>query len=74
MSVARIKLNAVDDIRHFVKEAEKCNYDVDVSYDRVFVDAKSLLGVMSMDLNHVLTVSYHEDDIHFANAIAKYAV
>ena len=37
----RIRLNAVNDVREFVKEAEKCEFDVDIFYNRFIVDAKS---------------------------------
>ncbi|MBQ6321645.1 MAG: HPr family phosphocarrier protein [Lachnospiraceae bacterium] len=74
MSVAKIKLNAVSEVKDFVNEANKCDYDVDVSYNRVVIDGKSLVGVMSIDLTHTLTVTYHEDDHHFTKVIAKYAV
>ena len=74
MSVARIKLNAVSEVKDFVNAANKCDYDVDVSYNRVIIDGKSLLGVMSIDLSHTLTVTYHEDDHRFMKVIAKYTV
>ena len=51
----KIRLNAVSDVKEFVKAAEKCEYDVDVFYNRVVVDAKSILGVMSLDLTKPLT-------------------
>ncbi len=62
MTSKKIKLNAVDDVLAFVVAAEKCSYDVDVFYNRVTIDAKSLLGVLSMDLRHVLTVKFYQED------------
>lgn len=58
----KIRLNAVSDVKEFVKAAEKCEYDVDVFYNRVVVDAKSILGVMSLDLTKPLTVKYCRED------------
>ena len=58
----KIQLKAFSDVKEFVKAAEKCEYDVDVFYNRVVVDAKSILGVMSMDLTRPLTVKYHVED------------
>ena len=37
-------------------------YDVDIFYNRVVVDAKSILGVMSLDLTKTLTVKYCKED------------
>ena len=74
MAVAKIKLNTVADVKDFVNAAEKCQHDVDVSYNRVVIDAKSLMGVMTMDLNNILTVNYHEEDAFLADTLARFAV
>ena len=76
----KIRLNAVADVKEFVRAAEKCEYDVDIFYNRVVVDAKSILGVMSLDLTKTLTVKYCKEDeeilegtVHFGDAITAYA-
>ena len=74
MSERKIRLTEFDDVKEFVRAAEKCSYDVDISYNRVVIDAKSLIGVLSLDLTKVLTVKYHDEDIHFSNVLDKYAV
>lgn len=71
----KIQLKAFSDVKDFVKAAEKCEYDVDVFYNRVVVDAKSILGVMSMDLTRPLTVKYHvEDQDCFEQTLNKFAM
>ncbi|MDO5344814.1 MAG: HPr family phosphocarrier protein [Lachnospiraceae bacterium] len=74
MSVKKIKLKQFEDVKDFVRAAEKCDYDVDISYNRIVIDAKSLMGVLSLDLTKELTVRYHEEDMHFTNILEKYAV
>lgn len=74
MSEKKIKLREFNDVKEFVCAAEKCDYDVDVSYNRIIIDAKSLMGVLSMDLTKELTVKYNEEDTHFSNVLQKYAV
>lgn len=74
MCTKKIKLNQFDDVKNFVLAAERCDYDVDVSYNRVIIDAKSLMGVLSMDLTKVLTVKFSEEDWHFSNWLEQYAV
>lgn len=74
MCIKKIKLNEFDDVKNFVLAAEKCDYDVDVSYNRFVIDAKSLMGVLSMDLTKILTVKYNEEDIHFSSWLEKYVV
>ena len=69
----KIKLNGTNDVKEFVTEAGKCQYDVDVYYNRVVIDAKSILGVLSMDLARVLTVSFDESNKEFDEFLDKYA-
>ena len=38
--------------------ANKCDFEVDVYYNRMIIDAKSILGVLSLDLSQPLTVEY----------------
>lgn len=55
----KIKLATIDEAKVFVSKAMKCNFDIDVMYDRVVVDAKSILGVLSLNLTRELTVRMH---------------
>ena len=61
----RIMLPTVADAKEFVSVASKCDFDIDVFYNRVIIDAKSILGVMSLDLTRVLTVSYSGENQEF---------
>ncbi len=70
----KIRLNAVNDVTEFVRAAEKCQYDVDVFYNRMTIDAKSILGVMSMDLTKILTVKYAKEDQSIERVLNKFAV
>lgn len=71
----RIQLKAFSDVKEFVRAAEQCEFDVDVFYNRVVVDAKSILGVMSMDLTRPLTVKYsQEDSPAFEKTLNKFVV
>ncbi len=71
----KIQLRAFSEVKEFVKAAEKCEFDVDIFYNRVVVDAKSILGVMSMDLTRPLTVKYHvEDQDCFEQTLNKFAM
>lgn len=74
MSQTRIKLNATDDVREFVRAAKKCEFDVDVRYDSAVVDAKSILGVISLGLAKTVTVQCHGESKEFFDAISKFAV
>ena len=64
MKETRIRLN-MDDVHDFVKAATKCDFDIDVRYNRFLVDAKSILGVLSMDLGQILIVKCHGENSDF---------
>ena len=69
----KIRLNATEDVKEFVKAASKCDFDVDISYNRILIDAKSILGILSMDLTKVLTVTCHGENHEFNCFLQKYA-
>ena len=48
MKERKIKLLSIADAKAFVVEAMKCDFDVDVFYDRVVIDGKSILGVLRL--------------------------
>ncbi len=63
-----------EDVNEFVNAASRCDFDIDVFYNRVIIDAKSILGILSMDLNRVLTVRCYGEDENFSKVIKKFAV
>ena len=67
----RLRLNEVKD---FVEAASRCNFDVDIFYNRYVVDAKSILGVYALDLTKTLTVSYNGYDPDFVEYLNELAV
>ena len=73
MSERKIKLTALQDVKEFVNAAEQCDFDIDVFYNRVIIDAKSILGVLSLDLSRELTVKYGGQNMSFENILKKYA-
>lgn len=54
----QIRLTTIMDVKEFVTVAGECDFDVNIFYNHIVVDAKSVLGVLSMDLSKVLTVEY----------------
>lgn len=74
MEQAQIKLKAAEEVKEFVEAASKCDFDIDIFYNRMIVDAKSILGVFSLDLTRVLTVNCQGYDPNFESTLKKYAV
>lgn len=73
MKQKRIMLASGEDVKEFVSAAMKCDFDIDVFYNRVVIDAKSILGVMSLDLSKVLTVEYDGFNESFETFLEKKA-
>mgnify|MGYP001856276567 CR=1 FL=1 len=73
MKQKRIMLPTVADAKEFVAAASKCDFDIDVFYNRVIIDAKSILGVLSLDLTRVLTVSYSGENAEFEEFLEERA-
>ena len=74
MTQSKIKLNATEDVQEFVNAASKCDFDIDIYYNRFLIDAKSILGILSMDLNRDLTVHCYGDSPAFNKTLQKFAV
>ena len=73
MKQKRIMLPTIDDAKAFVAAATQCDFDIDVYYNRVVIDAKSILGVLSLDLRNVLTVQYNGENEEFETFLEKMA-
>lgn len=63
-----------DEVRDFVEEACKYDFDIDISYNSYVVDAKSILGVLGLNFRQILTVSYNGYDMAFEEYLKKFAV
>ena len=53
-----IRLSNLQDVHEFVKLADSFDFDVNIGYDRVLIDAKSIVGVMGLDLGRKLKVDF----------------
>lgn len=73
MSERKIRLSQMKEVKEFVSVAGKCDFDIDVYYNRITIDAKSIMGVLSLDLSQVLTVKYGGKDAQFEDVLSKYA-
>ena len=72
MRKRRIRLTP-DKVSHFVEAARKCDFDVDIAYNRYAVDAKSILGVLALDFGQLLTVSYDGYDAEFEKVLQEFS-
>ncbi len=63
-----------NEVQHFVNVASKCDFDIDISYNRYIVDAKSFLGVYGLDLSRPLTVSYDGYNSELEEVLNSHAI
>ena len=57
-----IMLNTINDVKQFVNTVTKYDYDIDLVSGRYAIDAKSIMGIFSLDLTKPLTVVIHNKD------------
>lgn len=62
MQQVNVKFNSVNQIRQFVDIIDKFDSSFDLGEGRRTVDAKSILGVMALDLTRPLLLRYDSDD------------
>ena len=69
-----IKLNGMESVREFVNIANQYPYYIALRQGRAVVDAKSLLGICSLDQTLPVTVDAFSDHTHdLFEALSKYA-
>ena len=70
-----IKLSTIEDVRNFVNAVTACDFEVDLASGRYLVDAKSIMGIFSLDLLSPIHMTIHSDSCDaFEKAIEKYRV
>ena len=77
MKEYKILLPSINDVKEFVSVTNECPLDVDVISGRYAVDAKSIMGIFSLDLEKTLILNVHGNDKQcedFADEIKKFMV
>ena len=63
MKTVMVYLNTIDKVKGFVGLVSMCEGDFDLSSGRYIVDAKSVMGIFSLDLSKPLTLNIHDDAV-----------
>lgn len=75
MKEVKIKLTNVQDIREFVNQVILADYDVDLIQGRYVIDAKSIMGIFSLDLlSPIELVAHTENADALLDGIKKFIV
>ena len=62
MKSVQISLQMASQVKTFVSIVQKYSYDIDLRSERYVVDAKSILGIFSLDLSRPINVEIHSAD------------
>lgn len=75
MKEVNLLLSSINDVKDFVNVVSKCDFEVDLISGRYVVDAKSIMGIFSLDLSKPIKVEIHSDDCDsFMAGIKKFIV
>lgn len=62
MKQVTIFLNSIDKVKAFVNDITKFENDFDLVSGRYVIDAKSIMGIFSLDLSKHITLNIHAED------------
>lgn len=70
MFTKTLMLDTVDKVKFFTEVIRTFKYSADISSDRYLVNARSIMGILSLDLTKPVTLQIHDDsrDINEADA------
>ena len=77
MKKFNMMLSSINDVKDFVNIVSRYDFDVDLTSGRYVVDAKSIMGIFSLDLSKPIFVEVHSDDAaadEFVAALTKFIV
>ncbi|MBP3617340.1 MAG: HPr family phosphocarrier protein [Lachnospiraceae bacterium] len=62
MKTVKISLNSIDKVKAFVNDITKFDSDFDLVSGRYVIDAKSIMGIFSLDLSKPIDLNVHAQD------------
>ena len=61
MKTVKISLNSIDKVKAFVNEISKFDCDFDLVSGRYVIDAKSIMGIFSLDFSKPIDLNIYAD-------------
>ena len=61
MKTVKISLNSIDKVKSFVNDISKFDFDFDMVSGRYVIDAKSIMGIFSLDLSKPIELNIHSE-------------
>lgn len=68
-----IKFSSVKDVEKFIAKADKCNFEIDVWYNHILLDGKSILALLSLDFSQPVKVKYAGENHQFEALLGSLA-
>lgn len=62
MKTVMISLNSIDKVKSFVNDISRFDYDFDLVSGRYVIDAKSIMGIFSLDLSKPIELNIHAEE------------
>ena len=69
MKTVQISLNPIDKVKSFVNEISKFDFDFDLVSGRYVIDAKSIMGIFSLDLSKPIDLNIHSEGDALENVL-----
>ncbi len=70
----QVSLNTIEKVKNFVKQVQNIDASVDLVSGRYVIDAKSIMGIFSLDLSKPIDIVIHsenEEDLEKFNVLVK---
>ena len=76
MQRVTISLNTIDKVKNFVNTIARFDSDFDLVSGRYIIDAKSIMGIFSLDLSKPIELDIHDDSeaAEVIKALADYII
>ena len=62
MKTVKVSLNSIDKVKAFVNDVTKFDSDFDLVSGRYVIDAKSIMGIFSLDLSKPIDLHIHAEE------------
>lgn len=69
MKTVQISLNSIDKVKSFVNDISKFDFDFDLVSGRYVIDAKSIMGIFSLDLSKPIDLNIHTEGSDLENVL-----
>lgn len=73
MKTLKISLNSIDKVKTFVNEINQFSGEFDLVSGRYVIDAKSIMGIFSLDISKPIDLNIHADEAEIPVIVEKLA-